>query len=333
MEQQTNPQGEVSQGMSDVDRVSRFLSQPPSQGPDEDREQPTSPEPTEATQPSEESQSQAPEPTVEDLDAGEVQGQPAVDAFEIVHNGQAKKLTREEAIKYAMQGFDYTQKTQAVAAKDRAIEQQLRVLSEVQQAQPYLMQERAQVAAIQQQLGAYQNFNWVELATNDPMGYPAVRAKYDVLQQAYQQAVGQYQAKENAVNQHLGQVKQARLAQEYSRVADLIPEWKDPQKRQSGEQALAKHYEQTYGASLEDLNGRLTDAFSMAVAYKAMKYDQLVRAKGDKVKQLRTAPPVTVPGAKTGNAKADKGRELEAKLRKSGSLEDAAALLLNRMSK
>jgi hypothetical protein len=69
----------------------------------------------------------------------------------------------------------------------------------------------------------------------------------------------------------------------------------------------------------------------MSVAYKAMKYDQLVKSKADKSKTLRQAPPLTVPGASNPSAaKAGKAKELQTRLKKSGSMEDAVALLLNR---
>ena len=322
---ETHPETGVEQPLDPFTRMENLLAQ--SEDPESQEAQPETPS-QEVEQPEGPATDEV---TPDDLPAEPVE-QPAVDAFEIVHNGTQIKLTREEVIAHARQGFDYTQKTQAVAAKDRAVEAQLRVLSEVQQAQPYLMQERAQVAALEQQLGRYQNFNWVQLATEDPMGYPAERAKYDVLLQAYQQTAGQYKQKESAVMQHLMTVKQQRLAQEQQRVPELIPEFKDPAKRQAGQQAIAKHFEATYGAAFDELDSRLTDAFSLMCAYKVMKYDQLVKGKAEKVKQLRTAPPVTVPGAaSSGSAKADKDAALKQQLRKTGSAQDAMAVLLNRM--
>jgi hypothetical protein len=323
---ETPPETGVEQERSPFQRVEALLGQSPDPAPEQAPEEAA---PQEAKQPEGPATDEL---TPADLeDESDAVAQPAVDAFEIVHNGAQVKLTREEAIAYARQGFDYTQKTQALAEKAKQLESQLRIVSEVEQAQPYLMQERAQVAAIEQQLARYQNFNWVQLATEDPMGYPAQRAQYDVLLQAHQQATGQYKNKEAAVKQHLAQVVQQRMQVESARIPELIPEWKDPEKRNAGVQALAKHYESAYGIGFDELNSHMQGAISMAVAYKAMKYDQLVKAKGEKVKQLRTAPPVTIPGAKSGSAKADKDVELRGHLRKSGDARDAMAVLLNRM--
>ena len=329
MTEQTHPETGVSQEQDPYARMSNLLASQPT-GPAETED---APEPESSAEVEQPESPASDEPTPDDL---EVEQEPVeqleVGAFEIVHEGQQHKLTREEAIKYARQGFDYTQKTQVLAEQKRQVDAQLRVLSEVQQAQPYLMQERAQVAAIEQQLGKFQNFNWVELATNDPMGYPAQRAQYDVLVQAWQQAKGQYDHKEQAVKQHLSQALQQRHVAENARVSELIPEWKDPQKRSAGEQAMAKHFEAQYGVPFEELNSHLQGAVSVAVAYKAMKYDQLVKSKSEKVKQLRTAPPVTKPGSSsTGSAKADRAAEAMQRLRKTGSANDAMAAILNRL--
>ena len=73
------------------------------------------------------------EPTPEDIpDEAEPSAQPDdQNAFEIVHNGTQHRLTREETIKLAQQGFDYTTKTQALAEKSKVIDTLMQRASEV----------------------------------------------------------------------------------------------------------------------------------------------------------------------------------------------------------
>jgi hypothetical protein len=77
----------------------------------------------------------------------------------------------------------------------------------------------------------------------------------------------------------------------------------------------------------------MNSALEVGLAWKAMQYDRLVKGKADKVKQLRTMPPVTKPGATPSRdaVKTDKDNELRARLKKTGNLMDAAAVYLNRM--
>lgn len=322
--EQTNPETGVAQEQSPEDRVGAWLDTQP-EGQAEEPEQPEQASSETEVQP----EGQADEVTPDDIPE-EQEAQPAVDAFEIVHNGQQHKLTREETIRYAQQGFDYTQKTQKVAEAERFLQAKLQQAQEVEQITPYLMQDRAQVAALEAQLSQYQNVDWVKVATDDPMGYPAIRAQFDTLERAYYGARGRYEQKEQAVKQHLASIRNDLLQKEEARLPELIPEWKDEAKRSAGKQAVSK-YLQSYGIAPESAGRYLDTAFTLATAYKAAKYDELVKSKAEKVKQLRTAPPVTKPGAKSGSAKADKEMELRSRLKKTNSLDDAAAILFNRM--
>ena len=330
MNEQTNPEPGVSQGDGSIESAVSRLVQSEDQALKDRRAQEGVTEPPQGDS-AEQAQGQADEPSADDLEVGDSVEQPAIDAFEIVHNGQQVKLSREDTIKYAQQGFDATRKLQAAAEQSRQAASQLQRLAQIEQVHPQLLQQRAQVEAIRSQIEQYRNFNWVKLAQEDPLGYPAQRAQFDVLVQAFNDSSAQYQHNEGIYKKEMARVMNERLQAEHARIPELIPEWTDKAKREAGEAQLAKHYQDQYGIPFEELNGYLTGAVPLAVAYKAMKYDQLVRSKTDKAKQLRTVPPVTVPGAvNSGSAKADQDKALRAKLRKSGSMDDAVALLLNR---
>jgi hypothetical protein len=330
---ETNPDSGVAQ--DDVQKVVGFLSQPQGQGegaePPKEPVQNQPPEVKTAEQPTDQASEEL---TPDDLEVEQQPTQSAGDAFEIVHNGQQVKLSREETIKYAMQGFDYTQKTQALANKDKQVAQQLQALSQIQQVHPQLIQKQAQLEAIKSNLSQWQGVNWVKLATEDPLGYAPARAQYDQLVQEFQRAHGDFEQTQAAVNQHVQGVRAQRAQAEYEILPKLVPEWADQSKRAAGESMVAKHYAETYGVGPDELGASLGgSALALATAYKAMKYDQLLKGKAEKVKQLRSAPPMTRPGAATSPdmAKANKDKELNTRFRKSGTVEDAAALLLNRM--
>lgn len=226
-----------------------------------------------------------------------------VDAFEIVHNGTQHKLSREETIRYAQQGFDYTQKTQAVAEKDRQVQERLARVAEIEQVQPVLAQDLALVAALEAQLRPYQNADWVKLATDDPIGYSQQRAKFDVLLQQYQGAANQYHQKAQYVQAQKAQLTQQTLQQEFAQLTERIPQWKDPQKFEAGRTEL-RAYLTSQGASQADVDG-LTSSLAVSIAHKAMQYDKLLKSKADKVKQLRAAPPVVKGGIQQNDGKAD----------------------------
>lgn len=323
MSEQTHPEGGVAQELSSEQRVANLLTQP--EGPADEVETKVQASPEQQEQPESPATDETP------VEAEQVE-QPAVeDAFEIVHNGTQVKLTREEVIAHARQGFDYTQKTQKVAEQERFLQAKLQQLNEVDQVTPHLMQDLAQVKALEAQLNQYQKVDWVQLATDDPMGYPAKRAQFDLLERAYFNARGQMEHRHRQVMEHRQAVTAELLLREEARLPEVVPEWKDEAKKAAGKQAVAK-YLTNNGIPPENAARYLDTAFALATAYKAARWDELQKATGDKAKQLRTAPPVTKPGAASNSsAKADKDQQLRQSLKKTGSAQDAMAVILNRL--
>jgi len=221
--------------------------------------------------------------------------EPGTEVWEIVHGGQQVKLSRAEVIEHASKGFDYTQKTQALAERSKAVESQLARVAELEQLAPYVAQDLAQVKAIEAKLAEFSKVDWVALATNDPLEYPKWQAQFNQLREAYNAATYQFQVKASQLQQGKAQLTAERLQQEFPKLLERIPAWKDPAKYESGAREL-KSYLVAQGADPARVD-QLSDSLEASIAYKAMQWDKLVAAKSEKVKQLRGAPPVVRPGA------------------------------------
>ena len=265
---------------------------------------------------------------IPDVEAKPADEQSAVEEFEIVHDGTQHKLTRAKAIELAQQGFDYTQKTQAVAQAAKLVQERYQRIQAMEQIQPLLAQDFAQVTALESQLRSYQNVDWVAHARNDPIQYSQDRAQYDVLVNAYQQASGRAQQKAQAIAQQKQALDAQYLESEGKKLVSAIPEWSDPAKYQAGAQEL-RGYLLSEGVPQSDIDS-LNNSTAVKIARKAMLYDKLLKAKKDNSKQLRTAPPITRPGSSVSTAKADKQNDSMQRLRKTGAKEDAVEALLNR---
>src|SRR5690242_131878 len=304
------------------ERMQNFLTQFDG---DPEPEQPTPP--VQAEQP----EGQANEPTPDDIPEDAPPQPSAVDEFEIVHNGQQRKLSREETIRFAQQGFDYSQKMHAVGEAERSITARLQAVQQLEQMQNALAPDLAQVKAVESQLAQWQNVNWVQLANDSPLEYPKYRAQYDQLMNAYQMAVGQFQRKFQTVQAQKQQVVAQTLEQQRSKLLNIMPEWQDPAKYEAGAKDV-RDYLIRKGVDPQAVEN-LSDAVAVAIAADAAAYDKLRRAKSERSKQVRTLPPVTRPGAAqpANQAQADRETKLSQRLKRSGSLEDAAAMLLNRM--
>lgn len=300
------------------------------------------PEPEPAAPPAAEKQAEPSEgeaPTDEltpddiDTDAEQATGeeQPAIeDAFEIVHNGKQHKLSREETIKLAQQGFDYTQKTQAVAAQQKQVQEALNLVQQVSQMQLALADDLAQVKAFERALQPYQNVDWIALATNEPLEYPKHQAQYDQLMKGYNAALYGYKTKGEKLIADQQKAARMVLDEEAKKLGDLLPRWQKPEVFQQDARAISE-YGIKEGYTKEELEG-ITDARYVRTLWKAKEYDRLLAAKEGKVKLMQKAAPMAKPGSSTGTpTAADKEKELRARLRKTGSDDALAAILLNRM--
>jgi len=185
---------------------------------------------------------------------------------------------------------------------------------------------------LEAQLAPYSNLDWVALATQQGAeAYAQHQANYQNLLRSYQGATGKFQQAYGSVTQQMQQLRQHKLQAEDANLGNVIPEWKDPAKKEAGKAAVLG-WLQAQGIPPHVADAKLDDAMSIAIVHKAMLYDQLQKSKTDKTKTLRSAPPVTVPGAaQSSTAKADKEKQLHQRLKKSGTREDAMAVLLNRL--
>lgn len=330
MEEQTNPAapGVAAESLSVEQRLNRLY------GVTKDTPAPPAETEIDAPEPPEAAEAEAQDAEQEELSPDDLPDEqeeatpsPTVDEFEIVHNGTQHKLDRAKVIELAQKGFDYTSKTQQLAAQQRAIQETLQRAQEVEQLAPEIANEAAAVRAAEQALQPWQNVDWVRLATEEPLEYARYRAQYDQLVNAYQQVRGQFGAKAQALQQRKAQLGQAILQQEMQRLTEFLPQMRDPKKFEAEKQAI-REYALDRGYTDEEV-ASVTDARYVRTLWEAAQYRKLVMGKSERVKQARQAPPTAKPGAlgTTVSAEAQRVQKTRQSLKKTGDWRDAAALL------
>jgi hypothetical protein len=252
---------------------------------------------------------------------------PSVDEFAIVHNGTQHKLDRAKTIELAQKGFDYTSKTQALAVREKAIQETLQRAQEIEQLAPEIANEAAAVRAAEQALQPWQQVEWVRLATDEPLEYARYRAQYDQLVSAYNHVRGAFGAKAQHLQQRKAELGKAIVQQEMQKLTEFLPQLRDPKKFQAETQAI-KEYALDRGYTAEEVES-VTDARYVRTLWEASQYRKLVLGKAERNKQLRTAPPTTSPGAvgTTESAADQRTKQIRQNLKKTGDWRDAAALL------
>lgn len=244
--------------------------------------------------------------------------------FTVKVDGQEQEVTLEELTRgYA--GQSYIQEGMAKNAEARK-EIETRV-KETEAVFAQLNQQRAQLGQLVQTLqteGLKQPTPPdPALAQSDPIGWTQQNAEY-------QQEVVAYNAKLQAVHQQQQQAEQAQavamqkhLAEQRQILESTVPGYGTPETQES-----LKDTGVSYGFSVEEVSG-ITDARMVQVLHDAMLYRQ-TKAKTEAVKaKAKKARPVTKPKAKQVRDPSRKQREKQrAKFKKTGSLDDAVALIL-----
>jgi hypothetical protein len=161
-----------------------------------------------------------------------------------------------------------------------------------------------------------------ELFHDDPIGYMEAKLEYD-------DKVTQW----NAVQQQLSSQSQAeaQARQEHARreaqvLMDKIPELRDAKTAAQFKNDIVHAATEYYGFP-EEVLGNITNHNELLVLRDAMLYRKMM-ANGDTVKsKAKKARPVIKPGTKKVTTNQDVVRKQRTQLKKSGSVEDALALM------
>ena len=161
-----------------------------------------------------------------------------------------------------------------------------------------------------------------ELFQNDPIGYMEAKLEYD-------DKVTQW----NAVQQQLNSQSQAesQARQEHARreaqvLMEKIPELRDAKTAAQFKNDIVHAATEYYGFP-EQVLGNITNHNELLVLRDAMLYRKMM-ANGDTVKsKAKKARPVIKPGTKKVTTNQDVVRKQRTQLKKSGSVEDALALM------
>lgn len=208
-----------------------------------------------------------------------------------------------------------------IAKKSEAAEQQIVAAAELVKSFEARLNDEA--AAV----------NWKDLRDKDPAEYAAkkqeIAERRADIEEMKRKAVQTWQkSKETQAQETIENLKQRIVAEQAALLeVPVFSEWRDPDKAKAGKAKLAE-YLPTQGFSRDEIMGA-SDHRLLVLAEKARRYDEGQTKTDVARKKLAKVPKVMKPGAskpsdQLGREKADK---LTARLRQTGSLDDAYAVL------
>ncbi len=260
---------------------------------------------------------------LDDNDQVEDAVQDAPSNIKVKIDGNEVEVTLDE-LKQGYSGQKYVQKGMQEAATQR---------KEAEQVYSALLSERQQVQQLFQEL---QQGNIAqaptppsrELFDSDPIGYMEEKMNFDERKVAYDNKMAQFQQLSSQNSQAEKTAKQTYLKQEMQTLQQKIPEFADSNKAGKIKERLVQVGREHYGYSAEEI-GQVMDHRAIQVLHDAMKYRDIMSGKAKAVAKTKKARPIVKAGSKRMDDSNTKVRKRQqAKLKKSGSLEDALGLIL-----
>lgn len=242
----------------------------------------------------------------------EVKAEAEPDELEIEYEGNKYKVPKELKDAFLRQQ-DYTKKTMELAEQRKATPEP-KVIEEFQQ------KLTRYEALLGEQVAAEEKIDWVAELEKDPIG---------ALQKKFQADARAAEWKEISAKREQENADRYRqmVQHEATQLLAKRPEWKD--------QAVWNADREKISASLkeagysEDEVKSIADHRAFIIADKARKYDELMAQKVEVAKKIEKLPPkIERPGVPE---ESQVNRTARDRLRKTGSLDDAAAALVGLM--
>ena len=257
----------------------------------------------------------------EDAEEDDESEDPVGELHTVKVDGEEIQVTESE-LKRSYSGQAFIQKGMQQAAEVR---------KQAEEAYYALMRERESVQTLVQQ--AQSGINLIPPAEpdsamfeNDPLGYMEAKIQYDNQVKEYNANAAKFQEVLNRQSE-AEQIARAEYArQEANKLVEVIPELADAGKASKFKESIMKAASH-YGYSPEEV-AAISSSRDFVVLRDAMRWQELQAGKETVKKKVRKAPPIKA-GAKKVRTNGDKSRKAQEKLKRSGSIEDALALIVN----
>lgn len=236
-------------------------------------------------------------------------------------DGDEQKVTLEE-LKKGYSGQKYVQQGMQKAAESR---------KEAEQVYVALMQERQNLANIVAQVSQGALTPPAEpdksIFDSDPIGYMEAKMDYDERLKGYTAQMQQVQDQLNRQSEAETEAQQRYVQGEARTLVEKMPELSDPKKVEAFQKRIKRASEQ-FGYSPEEI-AAINSHKDMMVLDAAAKYLALQDGKEIVREKSKKARAPIKPGAKKVASKKQAVQKQYDKLRRSGSLDDAMALILD----
>jgi len=239
-------------------------------------------------------------------------------------DGKEVDVTLDELQSGYLKDSDYRKKTSEIADQRRAIEVEAHAIQ--QERQQYAQALGQMQTGAQQQLNEYKQIDWNKLREDDPMLFMQRRDEQRELEKSIEDGHKQQQSLAHQAQNYRAQQFNHNMETGKGKLLSVMPDWDDATSKSVREYGLGE------GFTNEELS-TLTDHRSMVMLRKAMMYDKIQRSQPARKRVKADTPKYVKSGvAKSkGDVSARKRADKSKQLRKSGSVDDAASMIYDKL--
>ena len=244
-------------------------------------------------------------------------------------DGKDAQVTEDELLSGYSRQADYTRKSQVLAEQRKKMEEELSATQqERQRYQSQLEQFKTQADS---KLEEFKSVDWTKLKEEDPMEYALKRDQYREIQETKRLADEEQQQLVERQQYEMQQKWNEELQKQQEVIAQRLPELTDPEKGPKLKSSI-KSFALKKGFTEQEVDS-LIDARSVDVLHKAMMYESLLEAKISK-KKAKIVPKMQKPGTPSTKTEvnSEKVKQTRARLKRTGRVDDAAAVIKSLMS-
>lgn len=248
-------------------------------------------------------------------------------------DGEVTQVPLDEVVKSYQLLKHVNNKSMMVSEQQKVLAQEYTTIKQEATNRFHVLDKMTE-ALEKQFVSQYANVDWQRLRVENPAEFVAAQQDYQNMMAGIQQAKQitiQQQAELAAMyDQKMQQENQQRLVQQAQLVLQHNPTWQNPAIRAKETTELRTFLASNYGYTDDDLN-HVNDYRQIQVIKDAMAYRAGKQVADQKIQ--KPVPKFQKPGVARGNdmSKAREGKAKIGNLKRTGSVDDAAAVLLSRM--
>jgi hypothetical protein len=262
-----------------------------------------------------------------DEEEDEDEGSQPEPRYTVKIDGKEVQVTLKEALDGYSRTQDYTAKTTQIAEQRKLIEQEAAAHRAARE------QYEGILKTLQERLGTEADeptqAQWDQLKAADPEQYAAAYADYQRRKDARKAVADEQERVAKQKSEEELKLLKDYVTAENAKLLEKLPAWSDPEKRKAGAKLVFDFAAKQYGFTDEEL-AKAYDHRIVVMAEDARKYHALKAKMAKGKSKLDTAPSVP-PRARTPQLSGKKKlrAEAEKRLNKTGSVDDAVALLVS----